>query len=600
MKRFRRLTFGEYIKELPSSIVFRNLLKEKKKERRIISTGLIDTIKKEFTSGDSLKTRFDTLGYEVKKICALSYLFGSGGLKAVEFERYHEELLNSFLIYSAHDKYGANYYFGFRDIEKMLGDRLAAFLFESAKTEADVKPAPFLNMRCLNDFTVVLVQALKGVLKRKRDGGLVTAVVTELKKRLHATVETCLFGKKEKDIAQVINLLLAYGTNRGFLSEGEKSYSTTDEQIHDWLSRAYQDSYKDFNDFVIDYCGICSVVLFDKVLDTAGDSWLSSSFFPVSCREKAIAILQVFHYMGVIEALSGGSDILWRRNSTVIDFCKDTSGQKVIILPEFSAILPQEVLPVTLYTFSLSGIILRLDVVYKGCIDRNTVNESLSRGVKEDVLISHLSSWGAPENIITTVKEWIREFSRLCMIDAATIITFGEKTGKQISSYYPLSDIIEPVNAESVFVVKKGREKEARDLLINMGFDPRVPEIQQPEPVPAVKMLMEDIDEELTLSLEFRAESKALSRTVPSGKYSEELKELEVNEMLHVIDYAILMGHSVKIEYEGSPYLKQGQYTVAPLKLVNGTEPYVEGKIETSGITKKYYIKKIKRIGVRP
>ena len=222
MKRFRRLTFGEYIKELPSSIVFRNLLKKKKKERRIISTGLIDTIKTEFTSGDSLKTRFDILPYEAKKICALSYLFGSGGLKAVEFERHHVGLLNSFLIYSAHDKYSAHYYFGFRDIEKILSDRLAAFLFESAKTDAEVKPVPFLTMRCLNDFTVVLVQALKGVLKRKRDGGLVTVAVAELKKRLHATVETCLFGKEEKDIAQVVDLLLAYGTNRGFLSEEEK------------------------------------------------------------------------------------------------------------------------------------------------------------------------------------------------------------------------------------------------------------------------------------------------------------------------------------------------------------------------------------------
>ena len=136
-------------------------------------------------------------------------------------------------------------------------------------------------------------------------------------------------------------------------------------------------------------------------------------------------------------------------------------------------------------------------------------------------------------------------------------------------------------------------------MLISMSFDPRVPEIQQPKPVSAAKMLIEDIDEELTLSLEFQAEPKALSHTMPSGKYSEELKELEVNEMFHVIDYAILMGHRVKIEYEGSPYLKQGKYMVVPLKLLNGVEPYMEAKIETSGITKKYYIKKIKRIGVR-
>lgn len=599
MKRFRRLTFGEYIKELPSAIVFRNLLKEKKKERRIISTGLIDRIKTEFAPEDSLKIRFDTLRYEVKKICALTYLFGSCGLKAVEFDRYHEELLNSFLIYSAHDKYGANYYFGFRDIEQILSGRLAAFLFESAKTDAEAKPAPFLTMRCLNDFTVVLIQALKGGLKRKRDGGLVTVAVTELRKRLHATVETCMFAKKEKDLTQVIDLLLAYGVNRGYVSEGEKSYTTTDEQVHTWLSRSTQESYNDFNNFAVEYCGMGSALLLNAVLDAAGASWLSSSFFPVSCREKAVSILQVFHYLGIIEACAIGTDIVWRRNTTTAGFFEDTAKQRVMIMPDFSAVLPQEVLPETLYSFSLSGIIQRLDRVYKGCIDRDTVNESLSRGVKEDVLIDRLGRWGAPENIKTTVKEWIREFSRLCLIDAAAIITFDEKTGRQIRSYHPLSDMVEPVDAESVFIVKKGREREVRDLLTAMGFDPRVPEIQQPKPVSAAKMLMEDIDEELTLSLEFQAEQKILSHTVPSGKYSAELKKLEINELFHVIDYAILMGHRVKIEYEGSPYLKQGQYTLTPLQLVNGLEPYVEGKIEGSGLLKKYYIKKIKRIGVR-
>ena len=599
MKKFRRLSFSEYIKELPSSIVFRNLLKEKKKERRIISSELIDIIKKEIASKDSLISRFDMMSLEAKKICALTYLFGYGGLKAVEYEEYHEELLNSFLIYSAHDKYGTNYYFGFNDIEKILSDTLSSFLTESGKTEVEAKPVPFLTMRCLNDFTVMLVLALKGILKKKRDGGLAQISVSELRKGLHATVESCSFGKKVNDFDTIINLLLAYGIDRDFLTEEDKFYSTTDEQANKWLLRSYQDSYKDFNNFVVDYCGAWSMVLFNKMLDTIGNSWFATSFFPVSCREKAITILQILHYMGIIEAGSEGNDIFWRRNVTVIDFFKDTSKQKVVILADFSAVLPQEVLPETLFTFSLLGAISKLDRVYKGIIDQNTVNESLSRRVKGDVLLSHLGKWGAPENVITTVKEWIREYLRLCIIKGDMIITFDEKTSMQISSYGPLRDIIEPLNADSVFSVKKGREKDALELLITMGFDPRVPEVQLPKPIPAHRILAEDFDEELTLSLDFEVESKKESRPVPSGKYSEELKELGVNELFHVIDYAILMGHSLRLEYEGSPYLKRGIYTIAPLKLENGVEPYIEGKTETSGAHKKYYIKRIKRIGVK-
>ena len=256
-------------------------------------------------------------------------------------------------------------------------------------------------------------------------------------------------------------------------------------------------------------------------------------------------------------------------------------------------------LPETLYTFSLLGAISKLDRVYKGIIDQSTVNESLSRGVKDDVLLSHLGKWGAPKNVISTVKEWIREYLRLCIIKGDMIVTLDEKTSMQISSYGPLRGIIEPVNADSVFHVKKGREKEVLDLLIAMGFDPRVPEVQHPKPVPAQSILAEDFDEELTLSLDFEVEAKRKSRPMPSGKYSEELKELSINELFHVIDYAILMGHSLRLEYEGSPYLKQGIYTIIPIKLENGVEPYIEGKSESSGALKKYYIKRIKRIGVR-
>ena len=59
------------------------------------------------------------------------------------------------------------------------------------------------------------------------------------------------------------------------------------------------------------------------------------------------------------------------------------------------------------------------------------------------------------------------------------------------------------------------------------------------------------------------------------------------------------MGHSLKLEYEGSPYLKRGTYTITPLRLENGVEPYVEGKSETTRVSKKYYLKRIRKIGVQ-
>jgi hypothetical protein len=214
------------------------------------------------------------------------------------------------------------------------------------------------------------------------------------------------------------------------------------------------------------------------------------------------------------------------------------------------------------------------------------------------VLLSHLSAWETPENVVATVKEWIREFSRLSVMRSEMIVSFDEKTSRQIGSYAPLQSLIEPVEAHKVFTIRRGREKEVRDILEAMGYDPRVPELEN-VPVPAVEQLIfKDTWEEFTVVHDFENQVHSPARTVSSGKYSEELKTRELNELYHVIDYALLMGHAVKFEYEGSPYIKQDIYAIIPKKIVNGTEPIVEGTVEKAGAVKKFYMKRIKRIGV--
>lgn len=598
MKKVKRFTFSEYLKELPSAIVFKHLVKEQGVKRKIISSELIETIKKEFTSEPSCRARFEALAPEVRKICVLTYLFGAGGLKTVEFEKHHAEVMTSFLVYSALDGYSTPFYFGFKDVEKLLAPVYASFLCEHAFVNVDETSVPFLRMRCLSDFAIVLILALRGMLKKKRDGGLVQASLAELKKLLHTAKESCVFIKMSEDIAAIIQLFLSYGTARGYLTEDEKSFETTHTQITQWLSHSYDDLYSDFIDFAVENSGAWSMDIFQEILNRAGSAWLSTSFFPASCSTQALSMLQIMHYVGAIEAKAHGKDIMWRRSDAHMEFHETQAKQKVHILPDFSAIIPQEVLPEVIYAFSLVGTITQFDRVYKGTIDRTVVNEALSRGIAGEVLVSHLSEWETPVNVIETVKEWIREFSRISVLSAETIVTFDEKTSRQINSYRALEALIEPLDTHAVFAIKKGREREVRDILTAMGFDPRVPEMQGVTFPTAERIILKDTREECTLSYDFDGPAQPVSRPVPSGKYSEELQERELNELFHVIDYAVLMGHALKFEYEGSPYIKQGIYTIRPVKITNDTEPVVEGKSEESKAVKKYYMKRIKRIGV--
>ena len=81
-------------------------------------------------------------------------------------------------------------------------------------------------------------------------------------------------------------------------------------------------------------------------------------------------------------------------------------------------------------------------------------------------------------------------------------------------------------------------------------------------------------------------------------KYGSELKVLDTSEIVHVIDYAILTGGVVSFDYEGSPYLKQGIYTVKPLSFQKGIDPAFEGEVTRTKSKKMFYLRKIRKIGV--
>jgi hypothetical protein len=66
---------------------------------------------------------------------------------------------------------------------------------------------------------------------------------------------------------------------------------------------------------------------------------------------------------------------------------------------------------------------------------------------------------------------------------------------------------------------------------------------------------------------------------------------------MHVIDYAILTGQELMIDYSGSPLLRKGVYKTTPFSRTGGAEPLLEGTL-TGGRKKRFHVSKIYRIGV--
>jgi hypothetical protein len=80
-------------------------------------------------------------------------------------------------------------------------------------------------------------------------------------------------------------------------------------------------------------------------------------------------------------------------------------------------------------------------------------------------------------------------------------------------------------------------------------------------------------------------------------KYGAGLKTFDMNETIHVIDYANLTGQELVFDYGGSPLVKKGRYTVAPQACSRGAEPLVEAT-DGHGRKRKFLVSKIIRIGV--
>jgi hypothetical protein len=58
------------------------------------------------------------------------------------------------------------------------------------------------------------------------------------------------------------------------------------------------------------------------------------------------------------------------------------------------------------------------------------------------------------------------------------------------------------------------------------------------------------------------------------------------------------MGKALTVEYLGSPYIKEGVYTVSPLSVHKAGEPFFEAEAKAGKSKKKFLLRKIKRIGV--
>ncbi|MFP4417227.1 MAG: hypothetical protein ACOC41_07840 [Chitinivibrionales bacterium] len=601
MRQAQPLLFTDYLKKIPSSFIFKHLLGDRGLKRRIISPSLLDDVKDSFSTVESLQKRFDELSDEARVLCAQAYAFGRRGVAAPESRFLFDELIESFLVYGAEDDVGNRFLIGFDDLADQLLPMITAVLLNNQTDEFTDPLHPVWVYQCLNDCVVFISLAGRAMIKLTQQGKLARGSLQQLERILQGFSPANEPSRNEKNRKELMHLLMAYLRENNIIYEEGKLLLPDYARVLSWNDKGLKQRWEELFRFFMEQMGAWRLEMLDCAQQQIGEEGFCLGNFGQE-RESAEQVFRILYYFGYIEAgkTRHGHHRAWRKRTLEpFEQIERRIRQTVILMPDFSAILPPDSSPQDLFTFSLFGQYTNFDQVYKGMIDKTILHDSLSKGFDADSIMEYLDAWNAPDNVRITIREWIREFSRLFMSDRTLIVSNDPKTSMQLQSYEPLKKYIEPVTSDMVFSVKAGTERQVRDMLQAMGFDTRFA-YQQEKRHEEFRIVEKQKQYCLTPIFQTEEESEPSVRPMSVGKYSTELKELELGELFHVIDFAILMGYQLRFEYEGSPSIPEGEYTVVPRNLHKGMDPAMDARQVGTVTEKRFDVRKIQRIGVHP
>ncbi|MDR2728270.1 MAG: hypothetical protein LBB56_03995 [Chitinispirillales bacterium] len=601
------MRFRDYVKKLPHQWILDNLICGGDKTRRILSSAMIEEAVLKFSREDSLIRRFEELPDSIKLKCSQVYLMGGNGLAPpAENDFFNDPLLSSLLVFAAQNRANTRY-FGFDEFEPILRPLMAKTLVQKGLTaKANAKNAAVCPWRPLNDVSAVCSMVFHNILKRSRYGGISRAGLNQLKHLVH---DATLTGKGKADEKEYhpAGFLIGYCQKETFIAAVESGYVLNLPLFKAWLKKSVKARMSGIMDYAYTFCGHFRFALLTEMLSVCGTSPLSVKLIvDEQDMETLLQALKVFDFLGYLnlEESDGGLFFTPCRFTNEEDPDKLLSNQKtasIVIMPDFSVVIPQEVSPEELFDYANIGILKTFDKIYKGQINRHSVCNALSRGVDDKDIRHWLLNRASPANVLSTVEEWCREFSRLYVCHDTILVSSNEKVTLQLSACEQLREHLTPVSAHKVFRIRSGSEQKIFDILEKLGFDPRTPDEQ-----PAIIFNVENqtaapAENHWKPLTDFSSSAGGVSErtlTMRRTKYGSELKALDISEMTHVIDYAILTAQQIIIDYEGSSLIKQNIYTVLPLSMQKGAEPVIEAQIPHSKTRKMFFLRKVKRIGV--
>ncbi|MGM0443306.1 MAG: hypothetical protein ACQEQV_03880 [Fibrobacterota bacterium] len=563
------MRFTDYIRKLKPSVVFARLLDDS--SVTVLSEGVFSSIAEKFCSSDAVLTRIKPLSPEAKKLLTAVYL-SSGGFSAEEIDpALRSALLSRFLVCEAW-RSGESRLFPF---DEMIPAVIRMWQGDSLSAEQQSAGLAFAPRAYLRDSALICgyIRAESGI-ELKKDGGFRKALADYIERttalgKLFSLCEP--LGISTDDLLHVLMQHLKYA---GIIySESRTLY------FRQWREISARQGLASLNGFIRPEC----------LPDSAVQLCVDTENFSAPGR----AALLLAAWLGLYEVAVGP-----QQGQLCLKRMESTPEAPVIgagrVMPDFSVLIPAEIEPAALLEFFHCGEMIRFDMIYHGRIERYRILNAVSRGVDPDSIIAFLRQWEAPENICTTVSDWIRLFERAFL--RGDLLGIRADAADQLLAMDDIRDNVHEITGYRLFYVHRDAHRRIARRLEEAGLDLRFPRFFADPVAGAENSRPGSLHQEegwvITADPPLSGEDDSSGST---SIYSPDMKKRSRRDIVRLIKYARLMEEYLLIQYregETKKYLR-----ICPLEYGGDNDNIVESKDEY-GAVKRIDLSKIEKIGV--
>ncbi len=561
------LTFSSYIRLLDSKTVLEHFLHGK--SEGVLGESVYLNIEDEFTSDESVTSRWDKLGADLQQVLLQIYLTGFKGYSVSELNDPEDRrnLLKSFFVYEG-KRNSQSLLFGFPDFQKNLKSLFSGFFKREISRQNLYK-----SVSILPDSAAALALVREGKVKRRLDGTLQKGTLEQFSR---ASVLNSLGSSSTDEILTAFLELLLSTLYKCDIIE----YSADGYQIVPDGENLWKEKLVEIPDSLLDNAVRAGILLdCNMVLNLLG--------------EGIVFDADSAQYWGLTQSLQ----LLSWCGKTAAGHDQWAAGQDTLhptvsyghIMPDFSVMIPREIAPASLLEFFLIGEIVSVDVIYKGKISRETVDSSLARGISGKKILEIFKLWNSSPHLLLTVEEWIFSFERV-FIDGH-YLAMNNKVADHLSLQPEIAAYITPVSDYQFFRISPDKEEVVRSCLQKIGFDTR---LSQSDKKAQREQNRSQLDMILPASPVFTPD---LSRSEPVqtnfGMYGGSLRSHTLGELLKVIKYTIFMEEqlAVLLKDENEPHI------ITPLDVKTGDNGTLSGR-DDSGNMVNFILTDIDKLGV--